>query len=200
VKSLAKSNKRKSSGHVRRGVGIGLLAFVIALLVTYPSQEAMKGLPLYVAIPILLLIILTGVIFDIFGIAVAVADEAPFHALAAKKIPGAKQALHLVRRADRVSSFSNDVIGDVAGTIAGAAGLAIVFRLQSYLQADSDRFLSIIVVAIIAGITVGGKATGKGLAINYSHNIVLFAGKILYWIEKLFRYEFFKNNGKTKKR
>ena len=53
---------------------------------------------------ILLFIIFIGIIFDLIGMAVTAADEKPFHAKAAKKIPGAKQAIYLVR-ADRVAGF-----------------------------------------------------------------------------------------------
>jgi hypothetical protein len=40
-------------------------------------------------------------------------------------------------------------------------------------------------VALIAAITVGGKALGKNVAISKSTTILLVAGKILYSMEKI---------------
>ena len=63
-----------------------------------------------VAFFILLVIIFVGIIFDVVGMAVACADETPFHAMASRKIPGAQEAISLLRNAERVSSICNDVV------------------------------------------------------------------------------------------
>jgi hypothetical protein len=48
----------------------------------------------------------------------------------------------------------------------------------------------LILSALVAGLTVGGKAIGKSFAVNSCTKIVHTVGKILYWlrnIPKLFR-------------
>ena len=70
---------------------------------------------------VVLIIVLIGIFFDILGIASTAADENPFHAMAAKKVYGAKLFYQIVRNADRFASFCNDVIGDISGIISGTA-------------------------------------------------------------------------------
>lgn len=44
---------------------------------------------------------------------------------------GAKQALRLIRKAERVSSLLNDVVGDIVGVISGSAGSVIALYLAA---------------------------------------------------------------------
>ncbi|WDC83794.1 hypothetical protein PL321_14940 [Caloramator sp. mosi_1] len=80
---------------------------------------------------VLISIIFVGIIFDIIGVAVTAAEEAPFHSLASRKVKGAKTAVKLIRNADKVSNFCNDVIGDICGVVSGAAGAIIISKLIS---------------------------------------------------------------------
>ena len=66
---------------------------------------------------VLLLIVFLGILFDIIGVAVMSANEKPFHSMAAKKLPGAVEAMKLLRSAEKVSSFCNDVVGDICGVV-----------------------------------------------------------------------------------
>lgn len=134
---------------------------------------------------VLIVIILTGIIFDTIGMAVAAADEKPFHAKAAKKIPGARQAIYLVRNADRVSNFSNDVIGDISGVVSGVAGAVIILNLVTGAPGLSEFYLTILLTAMIAALTVGGKAVGKSLAIHKPTELVFFIARFLTGIERL---------------
>ena len=63
------------------------------------------------AFVVLACFILLGIVFDIIGVAVTAADERPFHSMAAHRTPGAREALGLIRKANKVSSFCNDVVG-----------------------------------------------------------------------------------------
>ena len=98
--------------------------------------------------------------------------------MASKRIVGARQALYLIRRAERVSSLLNDVVGDIVGIVAGSAGsviavyLAQAFGLRSVLA-------SLLMTASISAFMIGGKAYGKGLAIQYSDRIVHFVGRLM---------------------
>ena len=43
--------------------------------------------------------------------------------------------------------------------------------------------ISLVMSALVAGLTVGGKAIGKTFAVNSSTKIVHFVGKTIYWVK-----------------
>ncbi|WP_449240734.1 hypothetical protein [Desulfoscipio gibsoniae] len=109
----------------------------------------------------------------------AAADEAPFHAKASKKVVGAREGVFLIRNADRVANIANDVIGDIAGTVSGALGIALALQIMT-LREDLNRFvLNMMITALIAAFTVGGKAYGKKIALSNSNGVIFFAGRII---------------------
>ena len=57
------------------------------------------------------------------------ANESSFHAMAAKQVPAASQAIKLVKNADKVANFCNDLVGDIAGTLSGAIGAIVASSL-----------------------------------------------------------------------
>lgn len=132
-----------------------------------------------IALAAIILIILVGVVFDIVGIAVASVDEVPFLSMASKKIRGASQALKLIRNASQVSSFCNDVVGDICGILSGSAGAILVSKLVTSDTSANARIMSIMISSIIAALTVGGKAFGKDIAMKNGQKIILSAGYIL---------------------
>ncbi len=133
---------------------------------------------------ILMFITLAGIISDVVGVAVTVADEVPFHARASKRLRGARQSLWLVRNADRVAALANDVIGDLAGTISGAAVAVLTIRLALGMPEGYDRLVHIGGVALLAGLTVGGKAVGKGYALAHANEIVSGVGRLLALVQR----------------
>lgn len=177
---LSKGAKYNSMSTAGRSVRLALLTFVTAALMAAPSQAAAES-ALWLSVPMLLVIILVGILFDMLGVAAAVADEVPFNAMAAKKVPGARHSLRILRNVSTVSSFTSDFIGDIVGTLTGALGAAIVFRIGPFVPPGIAQTLA---VALIAAITVGGKAAGKHIAVAFSTEIVLKAGFILYWMEE----------------
>ncbi|REJ32558.1 MAG: hypothetical protein DIU84_09925 [Bacillota bacterium] len=179
-----KRSNSKSNVDWRRAVTIGVLTFFVAVAFAFPSGRATETLGLFPAVLTLLVIILVGIAFDIVGVAAAAADEKPFHAMAAARRPGARQAIWIVRNADAVVSFCNDVVGDVAGTLSGAAGAAIVVRVLALRPGLDETLMSVLMVGLVAALTVGGKAAGKGFALNQSTNIVYAAARVLYILEK----------------
>ena len=126
------------------------------------------------------LFILLGIAFDIIGVAVTAADPKPFHSMAAHKVKGAKDSLKLIKNASTVSSVCNDVVGDICGIVSGTTGAVIVARLQDGLN-GADVILSVVVTALVSGLTIGGKAVGKNIAINSSTKVVYAVGKVLHF-------------------
>lgn len=159
--------------------------FILACLFTIVSELVLPKIQrIVVSFLFLLLIILIGIIFDIIGIAAAAADEHPFHAKAAKKVVGAGHAIKIVRNADRVASFCNDVVGDICGTVSGVLGAAIVVKILAEYPSFSNSVLTMVITGLIAAITVGGKALGKSKAIEDSVAIIFRVGQALSWIER----------------
>ncbi len=117
------------------------------------------------------------------GVAVTSSNEEPLHAMSSKKIKGAKKAVSFKKNADKVSSFCNDVIGDICGIISGSAGVAVATSLANTYNLNIF-YTSLIVTAIIAALTIGGKAFCKKIAINNNHKIVYLTAKILSKFEK----------------
>lgn len=170
-----------------RAVRVGLLSFFLAVLVSYLSEAALAKVPALIAMLVVLLLVGTGVLFDVLGTSVTAAEQSPLNAMAAKRIGGARQALWMVRNADRVANFANDVVGDVTGAVSGAAGATVALQLNAMMQGGSTalRLTTLAVLGLIAGLTVGGKAAGKTFALNNATDVVFIAGKVIYGVERL---------------
>ncbi|KKM11762.1 hypothetical protein SY88_07025 [Clostridiales bacterium PH28_bin88] len=175
---------KNNRGAWKNALLVAFGTFFLAVVISLGSQYLLGKLTsLILSFVLLMAIILTGIIFDIIGVAAAVADEAPFHARAAKRLNGASQSILLVRNADRVANFCNDVVGDVAGTLSGAIGAAIALRL-AFSQPGAYELLAVTTMAgVVAAVTVGGKALGKSMAINQAVQIVWRVSLILAWLE-----------------
>jgi len=173
------TKEKKVSSPYRWAVTAFLLAVALSAVLTLASEAMLDGAGMAVALLILLAFIGLGILFDIIGVAVTAADARPFHSMAAHKEKGARQALMLLRDADRVSSICNDVVGDICGIVSGATSAIIVARLQSGLNIQS-LLVSVAVTALVSGLTIGGKALGKPFAIRQSTRVVYCAGRILY--------------------
>ena len=92
---------------------------------------------------------------------------------------GAKAAIRLLQNANQVSSVCNDVVGDICGIVSGSTAAVIVTHLQRDLSTTSV-LISIGATALISGITIGGKALGKTVAINQCTSVVYRVSRILH--------------------
>ena len=126
------------------------------------------------------MIILIGIVFDIIGVAVTSADEKPFHSMAARKVPGALESLRLLRKAERVSSICNDVIGDICGVVSGAASATIAAQVLQKGDFSWPQIVTLLMSSVVAGLTVGGKAIGKSVAIHSCTKIVYGVGRVIW--------------------
>ena len=149
------------------------------------SDEVMAGSSVAVAFVILFAIIFLGIIFDIIGMAVATADEKPFHSMAARKVPGAHEAIKLLRNAERVSSICNDVVGDICGVVSGSASATIAALIVMNVDAGWPQGISLVMSSLVAGLTVGGKAIGKNIAVKSCTSIVHMVGRIIYAMNRM---------------
>ena len=156
---------------------IFILTFILAFVFGAISNLVSNMNALLLGI-LLIVIILIGIIFDMIGVSVTAASIKPFNSMASKKIRGSKTAIFLIQNAEKVSAFCNDVIGDVCGIISGSVGILIsnVIALEFNLNVS---LVTLILTALIAAITIGGKALGKSYAINKSDVIVFRFAKIV---------------------
>lgn len=153
-------------------ITVTLLAFFISLIFSLFSEGVIPNANSVVAITIILLFIGIGIVFDMVGIAITVADIKTFNSMASKQVKGAKLAIKLIKNSEKASSFCNDVIGDICGIISGSAGVALANIIANNFNFNL-LIVSLLITAIIAALTIGGKAMGKATAINKS-TLILF--------------------------
>lgn len=171
IKKQLESKKEKKLINIKWIVEISLISFILSMLFTTLSETIIPNVNILIGILILIIFILIGIIFDMVGVSVTSAEDAPFHSMNSRKIKGADVAVKFRKNADKMSSFVNDVIGDVCGIVSGSAGAIIAANIANKLNMNSF-YVSLIVTAIIAALTIGGKALGKSIAVNKSNEIL----------------------------
>lgn len=182
-KNKQNTKKKNMKRHKFWVVKIFIATLMISAIFSIASQNILSAsdnliLPLF----IIILIILIGVIFDIIGIAVTSAPKTPFISMSAKKVRGAKQSLYLIKNADLVSNFCNDVVGDICGIISGAAGSMLVLKM--FFSGLNPDILAALMSGLIAAMTVGAKSLGKSLAISNSKQIIYGVGCFLSFFSR----------------
>lgn len=174
---------------------ITVVSFLISTILTIASSDILKEAEIITSFLVIFLIILVNISFDIVGTAVTAADETPFHAMASRKLYGAKQSIKLIRNADKVSNVCNDVVGDICGIISGAAGAYIIFRVIGNREAIT--LTELVVTGLITALTVGGKALGKTIALRNSNYIIYKVSVVTKFITD--KFSFTARKGKIKK-
>ena len=152
-------------------IKIIIMAFMISFAFSSLSETIMPKVNLITSIIILILFILIGIIFDMIGVAITACDIKPFHSMSSKRIKSANTGIKLINNSAKVSSFCNDVIGDICGIISGSAGVIIASTLSSKYNLNLLT-TSLVTTSLIAAFTIGGKALGKQTAIKNSTKIV----------------------------
>jgi CBS domain containing-hemolysin-like protein len=188
---------------IRWSVFIAAVTFAVSSVVN-TSTVLLDQTEWVIGTGIVVLIIAIGIFFDMLGLAAAAARETPFHAMAAEKVPGAKHAISIVRNAEKFSNFCSDVVGDMLGILSGAAVASVAGQLIRVVHTPGwqAKLLVILSTALVAALTVGGKAIGKALAIRNSTIIVLRTGQFFYWLDTQFHIRLFSgdHNKKPRKR
>ncbi len=163
---------KREKVNIKWVIEVIVITFILSFLLSFLSQKAIPNISVFWGIIITLLIVFINILFDIIGVSVTASDEKVFHSMAARKVKAAKQAVTFKKNADKVSSFCCDVIGDICGIISGACGTNITLIMVKTFNFNL-LFTGLVVAAIIASLTIGGKALGKSFAINNS-NIILY--------------------------
>lgn len=185
TKYTSKTRKNNRNASKKRDISwiiiVTLLAFSITFVMTLFSESALANVTLGIGLLIIIFFIGIGIIFDMIGISVTVADTKVFNSMATKKVKGAKLALKLIKKASKVSSFCNDVIGDICGILSGAAASSIAILLAN-LTHINIFWVTLVLTSLIASLTIGGKACGKSIAINKANDILYKFAKIISFI------------------
>ena len=168
-------NKEKDHSKIKWFIEVFITTFILSICFSYISTYGVSNLNLISSIIILIAVIVIGIIFDIIGVAVTVANEDEFHAKATKKVDGAKTSIKLIKNSARVANICADVIGDVCGVLSGAISAMIASKIAEKTGSN----LQFIISAVVASLTVGGKALGKEIVNKNSTEIVHFVGTIL---------------------
>ena len=177
MKNIRKKNKKGNTDY-NWIIKITVIAFLISLIFSFISETTLPNAGLILGIILVFIFIILGVLFDMIGVSVTSSDESKFHSMSARRVRGSKTAVLLKKNAEKVASFCNDVIGDICGIISGSAGVVIASKLATNLNLPLFS-TSLIVTAIIAALTIGGKALGKGLAISKGNNILFVFAKVI---------------------
>ena len=178
-----KKRARKSSGTYRWAVIVFATAVCISAGLTLVSQSALENAGLVLACAISVFFILLGIVFDVIGMAATAADPKPLNSMASHKVPGAREALYLLRHASQVSSICNDVVGDICGIVSGVTAAVIVWHIQTAFQTQTV-LISVAVTALISGLTIGGKALSKPFAIRQGTKVIWWVGRIAHFFHR----------------
>ena len=169
--------EKKKESNIKWAIQAFVLTFVLSSIVSFISDNGVEKLNLFSSIIILAIVILIGILFDMLGVAVTVAQEEDFHAKATKKAKGAKASLMLIKNSSKVANICADVIGDICGVLSGAISAMIVLKIASIYNISHN--IQFIISALVASLTVSGKALGKEVAKRNSTKIVHMVGTIV---------------------
>lgn len=167
---------------------ITVITFFISMFMSFFSNETLKTASTVVSFLIVFVIIIISILFDLIGTAATAADEAPFHSMASRKLYGARQAILLIRNADKVSNFCNDVVGDICGVISGTAAAFIVYKFAGGGTGAQNTLFGLSITAMVASLTVGGKSLGKSLALHNSNYIIYKVAVVTFFLFGRFNF------------
>lgn len=161
-----------------------VLSFILSVTFSFITSVAMQSLTISFAFLLLFLIIAVNILFDMVGTAVQSAEEKPFHSLASRKVPGARESISVIRHAPQLANMCCDVIGDIAGIISGATTTLIVTELVAKFQL-TGMLPGLILTGLVGALTIGGKAMSKGISMQNGNSIVFIVGKLMYFFKHL---------------
>lgn len=177
------SKKLKKENNYKWLLTVCIMSFILSIVFSFTSEVVIPKINIIFGILVILIFIFISIVFDMIGVAITAADETPFHSMASKKVKGSKHSVTLLKNSDKLASICNDVIGDVCGVVSGSAGMLVANSIATKFNFNQSLVV-LIVTALIASITITGKAYGKKTAIKKSEIITLRVGKILNLFKK----------------
>ena len=169
-------NKKKDE-NMKWFIEVFIMTFILSMIFAYVSTNGVSNLSLIPALLILILVVFLGILFDIIGVAVTVANEEEFHAKATKKVKGSKDSIKLIKNAPKVANICADVIGDICGVLSGSISALISIKISTQMNLPFD--IQFVLSALVSAFTVSGKAFGKDIANKKSTEIVHKVGIVL---------------------
>lgn len=175
--------KSKRTGATSWALKITPVTFCLSLASSIFSQAVTTYTDLTVSIMLLLFMMLVSVVFDGIGVSVTSCDKGEVKKLLQYDAKRAKIAMGLISNAEKVNSVCADVIGDICGVLSGACGAVLAAGLVREWGAGGN-VLPTLTSAVVAAITVGGKALMKGIAVKNADKYVVMTAKALSYIYK----------------
>ncbi len=171
---------------------VTLLTLFLSMAFAVLSEMVLRNLNIVFALIVYLIIIFTGIFFDMIGIAFAMCDIKPFNSMAARKVKASKRAVELLHKSAMVSNFCNDVVGDISGIISGSVAAIIIISISKYdIRISNVSLLTVLMSSLTSAVTVGGKAYGKTIALKKSKEIVYRFSYIVDAIERIIHRKLF---------
>lgn len=180
MKPKPKNKKNNNLSFLKWPLAVLLISFVISMCFGILSEISLSNTGIALSIVVILVFMIIAILADMLSVAITACDVKPFRAMASKKVRGAKEAIKLQKNADRVASIFGDIIGDVCGILSGAAGATVTSVIISdQITGFSAVVISSLVSAIIAGVTISGKALMKRYSMDHAESIVMKFAKFL---------------------
>ena len=166
------------------GLSVLFLSFALTVVFSFLTEISIKGSPVYVCVIVLIVLLVLNIGCDMLANAIITCNPEVFHAMASNKIKGAKRAVSFCKNAAKLGSIFADIIGDICGIVSGAAGSVLVVYIAVNGGNTLELIASIGVSAVIAALTVGGKAISKHFAIKFNKQIVFGFAKFTTFFKK----------------
>ena len=183
-KKKKKNKKLKKYAWLIWGISVFFLSFALTVVFSFLTEVAVKDSEAFVCVLVLFILLILNITCDVLANAIMSCSPEAYHAMASKKIKGAKRAVTFCRNASKLSSIFADVIGDICGIVSGAAGAALVVHMAS-AGITGTRIASILISAVIGAVTLGGKALFKHFAVTFNRQIVFgFARFTTFFIKE----------------
>ncbi len=177
------SKKANKKDHINQRKWLAIIfvsTFALSAVFNMLSTELVENVNnIIISAVLLVFVVAVGICFDLIGTAVTAASDVPFHAMASNKKKGAKEALLLIKNADRVANVCADVIGDICGVLSGAISALIAGNVAKMLGQKDITLTTLLVTATVTALTVWSKGLFKQIAIKNSTRIISFVGRVI---------------------
>ena len=77
------------------------------------------------------------------------------------------------------------MVGDICGVVSGSASATIAAQILANFSFSWPQIISLAMSALAAGLTVGGKAIGKSVAVNSCVVIVHSVGRLIASLKRM---------------